>query len=397
MDEDIKKLSDILKNNTTQGSVDIIWGKIRTAIITGVNGQDGSYLAEFLLHNGYNVIGIIRRSSTDNRDRIKGIISHPNFKLVEGDITDSSSVNSWIREFNPDEFYNLAAQSHVGTSFKQPQLTWRVNAEGVINILEAIKNIKPDTKLYQASTSEMFGSNYSTAPPVDVFDKGKKYQDENTPFAPQSPYAVAKVAAHQSVQLYRQFGVFGCCGILFNHESPRRGEQFVTRKITKWLGEFVNWRDNILERIEFLNSEKKFLKEPLLSEKLKFDNNYIYLLDQKFPKLRLGNLDAYRDWGHAKDYVEAMWLMLQQEEPEDYVICTGESYRVKDFLISAFLYAGIMDSQDYFVIDKNFVRPAEVDYLRGDASKARKKLGWTPKTPIQKLVEEMVDNDIKNG
>jgi GDPmannose 4,6-dehydratase len=367
------------------------------AIITGVNGQDGSYLAEFLLDKGYSVVGIIRRSSTDNKDRIKGIIDHPHFKLVEGDITDSSNVNSWITEFSPDEFYNLAAQSHVGTSFKQPQLTWRVNAEGVVNILEAIKTIKPNTRLYQASTSEMFGRNYSVAPPRDQFEKEKKFQNEDTPFAPQSPYGVSKVAAHQSVQLYRQFGIFGCCGILFNHESPRRGEQFVTRKITKWIGEYIRWRDNVLKRIDYQNSIKKYIKEEELSDRLMYNDDYILLLDQKFPKLRLGNLDAYRDWGHARDYVEAMWLMLQHDEPDDYVICTGESYRVKDFLISAFTYAGIIEYKEHYLIDPKFVRPAEVDYLRGDSSKARRKLGWMPKTPIQKLVQEMVDNDIENG
>ena len=316
---------------------------------------------------------------------------------MEGDITDSSNVNSWIREFNPDEFYNLAAQSHVGTSFNQPQVTWRVNAEGVLNILEAIKEIKPDTKLYQASTSEMFGRNYSTAPPRDQFEKERKFQNEETPFAPQSPYGVSKVAAHQSVQLYRQYGIFGCCGILFNHESPRRGEQFVTRKITKWIGEYIGWRDNVLKNIDYQNSIKRYIKEEELSDRLRYTNDHILLLDQKFPKLRLGNLDAMRDWGHARDYVEVMWLMLQQDNPDDYVICTGESYKVKDFLISAFTYAGIIEWKQHYLIDSNFVRPAEVDYLRGDSSKARKKLGWLPRTPIQKLVEEMVENDIKNG
>jgi len=358
------------------------------AIVTGVNGQDGSYLAEFLLEKGYSVIGIVRRTSTDNTERIKGIVSHKHFKLVEGDITDSSNVNSWISEFKPDEFYNLAAQSHVGTSFKQPKLTWRVNAEGVVNILEAIRNINPTTKFYQASTSEMFGKNYDQKNVYLEVEgerwNGKvKYQDESTVFSPQSPYAVAKVAAHQSVQLYRRaFGLHASCGILFNHESPRRGDQFVTRKITKWIGEFKKWAMGV----GYLGSTT-------------FNGNELILSPDgsKFPKLRLGNLDAQRDWGHAKDYVEAMYLMLQQEEPDDYVIATGSTYSVKDFLREAFSCIGIEDYKNYVVQDPEFMRPAEVDYLLGIADKAKEKLNWNQKIDFKSLVKEMVDSDVKNA
>lgn len=320
------------------------------ACITGITGQDGSYLASSLLSRGYNVIGLHRRSSTNNFIRIKSILDNPLFSLEEFDLTDPSDVTRIIIKYKPSEFYNLAAQSHVGTSFKQPTTTLCANTCGVINILEAIKLHNPSTKLYQASTSEMFGSNYT-------LKDDKKYQDEDTPFSPQSPYAVSKVASHQMVKLYRQsYGLYACSGILFNHESPRRGENFVTRKITKYIGMLIN------QKID--------------------------------TKLRLGNIESFRDWGHAKDYVEAMRMMLNQDKAEDYVIATGETHSVRDFLQSAFSMLDL-NYEDHIEIDPELYRPAEVDYLLGDPSKAKKHLGWAPQISFDKLVEEMVQSDIR--
>ena len=326
----------------------------KVAIITGATGQDGSYLSELLLSKGYTVIGLRRRSSSEKGlERIQHLLNNNNFKLVEADITDSGCVNNLIRDYMPTEVYNLAAQSHVGTSFKQPLYTTQVNIEGPLNFLEAIRLLSPTTKFYQASTSEMFGKNY------DMFG-GTKYQQETTPFVPQSPYAVAKLAAHEMVRIYRDsYDLFACCGILFNHESERRGENFVTRKITKWIGEFVASGQ-----------------------------------DEDFPALRLGNLDAHRDWGHAQDYVEAMYMMLQQDEPEDYVIATSETHSVREFLTEAFNEIGITHFEPYVVIDPEFYRPCEVDWLLGHTGKAREKLGWRPKVSFPKLVQRMVRSDI---
>ena len=253
----------------------------------------------------------------------------------------------------PHEVYNLAAQSHVGTSFKQPSYTSQVNLQGPINFLESIRLLSPSTKFYQASTSEMFGKNYEEF-------AGTKYQKETTPFVPQSPYAVAKLAAHEMVRIYRDsYGLFACCGILFNHESERRGENFVTRKITKWIGEFVASGQ-----------------------------------DEDFPALRLGNLDAHRDWGHAQDYVDAMYLMLQQDEPEDYVIATSETHSVREFLTEAFNEIGIPNFEPHVVIDPEFYRPCEVDWLLGHTGKARQQLDWRPKVSFPELVQRMVRSDI---
>ena len=326
----------------------------KVAIVTGSTGQDGSYLSELLLNKGYTVVGLRRRSSSEKGlERIEHLLNNDNFKLVEADITDSGCVNSLISEYMPHEVYNLAAQSHVGTSFKQPSYTSQVNLQGPINFLEAIRLLSPSTKFYQASTSEMFGKNY------EVF-ADTKYQKETTPFVPQSPYAVAKLAAHEMVRIYRDsYGLFACCGILFNHESERRGENFVTRKITKWIGEFVASGQ-----------------------------------DEDFPALRLGNLDAHRDWGHAQDYVEAMYMMLQQDEPEDYVIATSETHSVREFLTEAFNEIGITHFEPYVVIDPEFYRPCEVDWLLGHTGKAREKLGWRPKVSFQELVQRMVRSDI---
>ena len=326
----------------------------KIAIVTGATGQDGSYLSELLLDKGYTVVGLRRRSSSEKGlERIEHLLNNDNFKLVEADITDSGCVNSLISEYMPHEVYNLAAQSHVGTSFKQPSYTSQVNLQGPINFLEAIRLLSPSTKFYQASTSEMFGKNY------EVF-ADTKYQKETTPFVPQSPYAVAKLAAHEMVRIYRDsYELFACCGILFNHESERRGENFVTRKITKWIGEFVASGQ-----------------------------------DEDFPALRLGNLDAHRDWGHAQDYVDAMYLMLQQDEPEDYVIATSETHSVREFLTEAFNEIGISNFEPYVVIDPEFYRPCEVDWLLGHTGKARQQLDWRPKVSFQELVQRMVRSDI---
>ena len=330
------------------------------AIIFGITGQDGSYLAELLLEKGYEVVGITRRVSVPTLIRITHIL--PKIKIIEGDITDAFSVSNVIKEEAPDEIYNLAAQSHVGTSFKQPSLTWDVTAGGVLNILEAIRysGRKDDIKFYQASSSEMFGKNYNLR---EGFAEMIKFQDEKTPFAPQSPYAIAKLAAHHLVRNYRDsYGIFACSGILFNHESERRGEKFVTRKITKWIGEFVASG-----------------------------------MDKEFPALRLGNLDAKRDWGHAEDYVRGMWQMVQHETPNDYVVATGETYSVRQFLDIAFKHIGIEDWQDLVVIDPEFYRPAEVDYLLGIPAKAKRVLGWQPEISFEQLVERMVDSDVEEA
>jgi len=328
---------------------------MKTAVVFGVTGQDGSYLTDLLLSKDYRVIGVARRSSVDTTERLDENIKNVNFTLIEGDITDGFCVSDIINKYEPEEVYNLAAQSHVGTSFKQPTLTWDVTGGGCLNILEAIR-VSPrvdDIRFYQASSSEMFGKNFT------LTDDGK-YQDENTAFMPQSPYAIAKLAAHHLVRNYRDsYGIHASSGILFNHESERRGENFVTRKITKWIGKFV------------------------ASGK-----------DENFPKLRLGNLQARRDRGHAKDYVRGMWRMLQQEEPDDYVIATGETHSVEEFLECSFGYAGIDNWSEYVYIDPEFFRPAEVDYLLGNPSKARRKLGWEPEIKFRRLAELMTEADI---
>lgn len=324
---------------------------MKIALITGVTGQDGSYLADLLLTKEYKVVGLYRRSSTNNFDRISHIDNN-NFILEEFDLTDPSGCNNIIKKYQPNEIYNLAAQSHVGTSFKQPSTTFNINSLGIINLLEGIRQFSASTKLYQASTSEMFGSNYS-------LNNDQKYQDENTPFNPQSPYGVSKLASHNMINIYRKaYNMFCCSGILFNHESPRRGENFVTRKITKFIGQLVN-------------------------NKIPADS-----------KLGLGNLDAERDWGHAKDYVEAMYLMMQNESARDYVISSGHTYSVKYFCELAFNTVGL-DYTKYVYIDPEFYRPAEVDYLRGNSSLAVKELNWTPKISFTELVNDMIHSDVQ--
>ena len=321
----------------------------KVAFITGITGQDGSYLAEFLLGKGYEVHGLIRRSSSFNTGRIDHIYQdphdpNPKLFLHYGDLLDGVGLTNLIREIQPDEVYNLAAQSHVMVSFTMPQYTGQVDGVGTVGILEAIRASKKEIRFYQASTSELFGS---TPPP----------QNEESKFRPRSPYAAAKLMAYWATVNYREaFGVHATNGILFNHESPRRGETFVTRKITKAVANIK--RGN-----------------------------------QK--KLYLGNLDAIRDWGYAKEYVESMWLMLQKETSTDYVVATGVGATVKDFAQAAFNQAGL-EWEKYVEIDKKYERPTEVDALIGDPSKAEKELGWKAKTHWKELAELMVDADLKN-
>ena len=367
-------------------------GTQKTAVITGITGQDGSYLAELLLNLGYRVIGIKRRSSTNTEERVAHI---EGLEIVEGDITDAASMSGIMAKYMPDECYNLAAQSHVATSFDQPTATFTANAVGVLNLLEAIRTISPSTRFYQASTSEMFGDNYTerVEHPSSITAKHKvKFQDELTEFAPRSPYAVAKMAAHQLVHTYREsYGLHASCGILFNHESERRGENFVTRKITKWLGEYSHWCSQ-----EFYTIGGLFTPEDRICW-----GRPVARGPDTFPKLKLGNLSACRDWGHAEDYVYAMYLMLQQDNPDDYVIATGETHSVQEFLDLAVEIAGHKgDAKHIVMVDEDLYRPAEVEYLLGDASKAREKLGWEPKTSFRELVERMVKSDMeraKNG
>lgn len=323
----------------------------KTAVITGITGQDGSYLAENLLSRGYGVVGLYRRSSSVNFQRIQSIKNHPRLILEEFDLTDPSDCTNIIIKHRPQEFYNLAAQSHVATSFKQPTTTFEIDAVGVINILENIRKFSSTTRFYQASTSEMFGKNFSIGP------DGNKYQNEHTVLMPQSPYAVAKLASHRMVQIYREaYGLYCCSGILFNHESPRRGENFVTRKITRYIGRLAHNKTN--------------------------------------EKLKLGNIKAYRDWGHARDYVEAMRLMLCSSVLDDFVISTGECHSVEQFLDIAFKLIG-KNYLDHIEIDPNLYRPAEVEYLNGDCSKAKSELNWIPKISFEQLVEDMVFADIE--
>ena len=314
----------------------------KSALITGITGQDGSYLAEFLLEKGYNVYGLVRRLSTPNISRIEQILN--DIELVEGDLTDQSSIDNAMRTAQPDEVYNLAAQSFVGTSWNQPVLTGDVSGLGVVRILESVRHQCPDAHIYQASTSEMFGKVHETP------------QNENTRFYPRSPYGFAKVYGYWACVNYREsYGMHVSNGILFNHESPRRGIEFVTRKIT----------DSVARIYHGLASE-----------------------------LRLGNLDAKRDWGFAGDYVEAMWLMLQQDTPDDFVISTGETHSVHEFVELAFSEVGL-DWEEYVVVDPKFVRPTEVELLLGNSSKAKNVLGWEPKVRLDELVKMMVRADVE--
>lgn len=324
---------------------------MKKAFITGITGQDGSYLAEFLLHKGYEVHGVIRRSSTFNTKRINHIYEEPtsedgrNLFLHYGDMTDASRLSELLSEISPDEIYHMAAQSHVKASFDMPVYTGDVVGLGTSRLLEAFKNTCPEAKFYQASSSEMFGN---AEPP----------QNEETPFKPQSPYACAKTYAYWMAENYKNgFGLFIVNGILFNHESPRRGKTFVTRKITKGVADIVGFR-----------------------------KEYLYL----------GNLDAKRDWGYTPEYVEAMWKMLQQESPENFVLGTGETHTVKEFVEEAFRYVGL-NWKDHVRIDPRYFRPTEVDVLLADASRAESLLDWKPKIKFKDLVKIMVDADLEKA
>lgn len=341
----------------------------KTAFLTGITGQDGSYLSELLLEKGYKVYGMIRRSSVDTTERIAHLIPNPDFELVEGDVTDCSCIHRLISGIQPDEVYNLAAQSHVKTSFDQPITTFEINAVGPLNILEAIRQTSPKSKFYQASTSELFGDT-TTSP-----------QNEDTPFNPNSPYAVAKLAAHHLTTLYRRaYGIFACCGILSNHESNRRTETFVTRKITKYVGK--------LFRLITETRNLEYLGHPC--DLLEMGENPIAGLD--IPYLSLGNIEAKRDWSHAKDVVLGMWMMLQYDKPDDYVLGSGETRSVKEFLEIAFKMIGL-NYEKYVRIDPEFYRPADVNLLQADFSKAKTVLGWEPKISFKELVGDMVKSD----
>ena len=318
----------------------------KTIMLTGGNGQDGSFLTEKMLEAGHKVVSVIRRSASEDKKlyNIEHLLNHPNLILENGDLTDSSSLFRIVAQYKPDEFYNLAAQSHVGASFTSPESTMEINSNGVLNCLEAIRIFSPRTKFYQASTSEMFGDNMNVP------------QSEETVFSPNSPYACAKMAAHNLVVNYRKaYGLFACSGILFNHESERRGEQFVTRKITK-----------AAARIK-LGLQKE---------------------------LRLGNLEAKRDWGYAPEYVDGMILMLQQQVPDDFVLATGVTHTIHDFINFVGEIAGF-DLMSQVVVDDSFKRPSEVPLLLGDSSKARRVLGWEPKTNVKDLARIMYNADLE--
>ncbi len=335
---------------------------MKKAFITGVTGQDGSYLAEFLLERDYEVHAIIRRASLFTTQRIDHLMDHKRFFGYHGDLTDSSNLHTLLARIQPDEVYNLGAQSHVAVSFEVPEYTAEVDAIGTLRLLDAIKDLGISPRFYQASTSELFGGLPETAP-----------QTEKTPFYPKSPYGAAKIYAYWLTVNYREsYGMFACNGILFNHESPRRGETFVTKKITKAVAKIKQGRQDIL---------------------------------------KLGNLDAKRDWGYAKDYVEMMWLMLQQETPQDYVIATGKTYSVRQFVEYAFEYVGIQiewhgtgadevgfdkdTGKKLVIVDPKYYRPAEVELLWGDASKAAQELGWEAKTDLKELIRIMIEYDLK--
>jgi GDPmannose 4,6-dehydratase len=318
---------------------------MKTAIVTGVTGQDGSYLAELLLSKGYRVIGTKRRTSVINTSNVDHLYDHPQFSMVYGNLNDVGSMYRILNEYKPDEVYNIAAQSHVRTSFDVPEETVDAIAMGTMRLIEACRNVVPNCRFYQASSSEMYGDNLESP------------KNEETRMTPASPYACAKLFGHNIVRNYRLgYGMHASSGILFNHESPRRGETFVTRKITQ------------------------------AAARIKLGKQKV---------LKLGNLDAVRDWGFAGDYVEAMWLMLQQDKPDDYVVATGECHSVKEFVELTFNMAGLSNYENYVEIDPKYYRPHEVPHLKGDASKANKVLGWKPKHSFEELVRMMYESDLQ--
>lgn len=318
----------------------------RIAFCTGATGQDFSHLAELLLEKEYKVYGMVRRVSTPRFDNIRHIIN--DIEIVQGDLTDQNSLDYLVRKIEPDEIYNLGAMSQVHVSFSQPELTMNVDGLGPLRLMESMRKFHPTAKFYQASTSEMFSGDPSQAP-----------QDENTPLSPRSPYGIAKLFAHHCVRIYREsYGLFTCAGILFNHEGPRRGIEFVTRKITNYVGNISHWHDD------------------------------------ETPKLKLGNLASSRDWGYAGDYVRGMWLMLQQEKPDDFVLATGETHTIREFLREAFSYIE-EDMWKFIEIDETLLRPNEVHVLCGNPAKAKRVLGWQPTVGFEELVKIMVEADIE--
>lgn len=327
----------------------------KKVLIFGVTGQAGSYLSEKFLREGYDVYGVNRRTSLPNDGRLSIAKTYSNFHIVEGDITDSFSVADVISKIRPVYIANAAAQSHVATSFEQPAFTWNATALGVLNVLEAVRTVDKNIKVVQFSSSEMFGSEYSTR--IDENGVKTTYQDENTPMFPQSPYAIAKLAGHHLIRNYRNsYSMNLASAIFFNMESPRRGEKFVTRKITKYIGQLMNFSHST-------------------------------------PKLKLGNIDARRDWGHCEDYMDCIYKMFTCGQNKDYVISTGKTISVRDFLEVAFNYVG-KNWEDYVEIDSSLYRPSEVAYLHGDSSLVQRDLGWTPKRTVYDIVKEMVDHDI---
>jgi len=317
---------------------------MKRALITGLTGQDGSYLAEFLLQKNYQVFGLVRKKTEENFRNINHLLNNKYLKILHGDMTDLTSLIEAIKFSRPDEVYNLASQSFVPYSWEAPEYTSEVTGLGVLRILEAIRKVKKDTRIYQASSSEMFG------------DVEESPQNEETPFKPQSPYGVAKVFGHQCIQVYRNsYNIFAVSGIAFNHESERRGLEFVTRKISMGIAKIK------------LGLEKK---------------------------ITLGNINAKRDWGHAEDFVKAFWLMLQNQEPEDFVIATGKTWSIKDFLIKGFKLVNISNWEKYVEVDSKFFRPVDINILCGDYSKIKRKLGWSPKIDFDSLVKRMVEHDL---
>ena len=342
------------------------------SMIFGVGGQDGSYLAELLLKEGHEVIGVARRTSTGNLDRLT-VLEHKNFRLVRGDITDYAAVYSTLSRYVPDHIYNLAAQSHVGTSFNEPLSSLDITGKGCLNILEAIRQLSDEyaysPRFYQASSSEMFGSAYSTkivdqgGNDLDGYKIEEKYQNEDTPFQPQSPYAVAKLTAHKFCGMYREaYNIHARCGILFNHEGERRGEEFVTRKITKYIAKLVH----------SIKQEKRI------------------------PLLKLGDVSPTRDWGHAEDYVKAMKMIMDSDLDRDWVVSTGYTYTIRQFLEEAFEFVELDYINHVSLNNSSLLRPAEVNYLKGDSSQIRALLGWKPLIDFPQLVKRMVKHDIEN-
>lgn len=367
----------------------------KNVLVTGVTGQVGSWAADFLLEKGYKVYGFHRRTSNEHQVRIAHLKNDNNFELIEGDLTDATSVLSAVKLIKPEIMMNYGAMSFVATSFKEPVHTMYATGISAINCLEAIRTESPLTRFIQSSSSEMFGSSYDTrgigqkqdanGNMVPIFEK---YQDENTKMNPVSPYAVAKLAAHHYVKLYRQsYNLHACSSIAMNHESYRRGLVFFTRKVTNYIGQLIR-------HSSAYNNEQEYLKD-----KIKINCKPFYISKEKalsFRKLKLGNLESYRDFSHAWDIVNANYLMAMHTVPDDFLVASGTSRKVKDFLQTAFDYVGL-DYKDYVIFDESLLRPCEVDYLRGDPSKIKMVLGWQPKYSFEDLVKEMVEWDINNG